>query len=265
MSATPIPRSLALTMYGDLDVSSIRDLPAGRKVVDTRLIHPRQRDDVYAFVTRRVQEGEQAFVVFPLVEESEKLELKAAVQEMERLVAGPLRGVRVGLVHGQMGKEKEEILEAFYRHELDVLVATTVIEVGMNVPRATVMVIENAERFGLAQLHQLRGRVGRGEKQGYCFLIADLKSETTKQRLQAIRNSNDGFLIAEEDLKLRGPGDLLGFRQSGQPLFLLGDIVADQDLLQFAAQEARTLLQADPQLDNHPTLKDELNRQRPAV
>ncbi|HHT74370.1 MAG TPA: ATP-dependent DNA helicase RecG [Firmicutes bacterium] len=265
MSATPIPRSLALTMYGDLDVSTIRELPRGRKPVDTRLIHPSQRERVYTFVTSRVKQGEQAFVVFPLVEESDKLDLKAAVQEMERLKAGPLRGVRVGLVHGQMGKEKDEILQAFYRHELDVLVATTVIEVGMNIPRATVMVIENADRFGLAQLHQLRGRVGRGDKQGYCFLIADLKTDTVRARLNAIRNSNDGFLIAEEDLKLRGPGDLLGLRQSGQPMFLLGDIVADQELLIIAAEAAKALLGQDPELDEYPTLKEELNRQRPAV
>ncbi len=265
MSATPIPRSLALTLYGDLDVSTIRELPAGRKPVDTRLIHPSQRDQVYTFVTRRVKQGEQAFVVFPLVEESDKVDLKAAVQEMERLKAGLLKSVRVGLVHGQMGREKDEILEAFYRHELDVLVATTVIEVGMNIPRATVMVIENADRFGLAQLHQLRGRVGRGDKQGYCFLIADLKTETVRTRLNAIRRSNDGFLIAEADLKLRGPGDLLGLRQSGQPLFLIGDIVADQELLQLAAEEARALLQQDPHLAEYPTLRSELNRQRPAV
>lgn len=265
MSATPIPRSLALTLYGDLAVSSIRDMPAGRKEVDTRLIHPRQRDQVYEFVVRRVRQGEQAFVVFPLVEESDKLDLRAAVQEMERLVKGPLKDVRVGLVHGQMGQEKEEVLEAFYRHELDVLVSTTVIEVGMNVPRATVMVIENAERFGLAQLHQLRGRVGRGEKQGYCFLIADLKSDTVKRRLQAIRHSTDGFMIAEEDLKIRGPGDLLGLRQSGQPLFLLGDIVEDRDLLELAAQEAQQLLQVNPELEGYPTLREEINRQRPAL
>lgn len=164
-----------------------------------------------------------------------------------------------------MGKEKDEILQAFYRHELDVLVATTVIEVGMNIPRATVMVIENADRFGLAQLHQLRGRVGRGDKQGYCFLIADLKTDTVRARLNAIRNSNDGFLIAEEDLKLRGPGDLLGLRQSGQPMFLLGDIVADQELLIIAAEAAKALLGQDPELDEYPTLKEELNRQRPAV
>jgi len=265
MSATPIPRSLALTMYGDLNVSTIRELPAGRKPVDTRLIHPSQRARVYEFVTRRVQEGEQAFVVFPLVEESDKSDLKAAVQEMEKLKAGPLRHVRVGLVHGQMGKEKDEILQAFYRHELDVLIATTVIEVGMNIPNATVMVIEDADRFGLAQLHQLRGRVGRGEKQGYCFMIADLKTDTVRTRLNAIRSSNDGFLIAEADLRLRGPGDLLGLRQSGQPFFLLGDIVADQDLLALAADEAKALLQRDPDLADYPTLREELNRQRPAV
>lgn len=264
MSATPIPRSLALTAYGDLDTTAIRQLPAGRQKVETYLINPRQRNDVYRFVTKRVSLGEQAFVVFPLVEESEQLDLKAAVQEMENLKEGPLRTVQVGLVHGQMGKEKEEVLNAFYRQEIDVLIATTVIEVGMNIPNATVMVIENAERFGLAQLHQLRGRVGRGEKQGHCFLIPYTMSETVKERLNVIRNSNDGFEIAEADLKIRGPGDLLGVRQSGQPLFRIGDIVDDRDLLAAAAEEAKKLLEINPSLNQYSSLQQELNRQRPS-
>ncbi len=262
MSATPIPRSLALTAYGDLETTEIRQLPRGRQRVDTRLIDPKQRDEVYRYLVTRVQRGEQAFVVFPLVEESEHLEAKAAVQEMESLQAGLLSEVRVGLIHGQMGREKEEIFTAFYRGDIDVLIATTVIEVGMDVPNATVMVIENAERFGLAQLHQLRGRVGRGEKGGICFLLAYSHGEQTRERLEVIRKSTDGFFIAEEDLRLRGPGDLLGVRQWGQPLFRVADLQLDRDLLEFSAAEAQRLLLSDPELKAYPQLRAELERQR---
>lgn len=262
MSATPIPRSLALTLYGDLDTTVIYDLPHGRKMIDTRLIHPKQRDDVYRFLVSRVSAGEQGFIVFPLVEESEKLDAKAAIQEMEKLSQNQLRSVRVGLVHGQMGKEKDQIMQDYYEHKLDVLVSTTVIEVGMNVANATVMIIEDAERFGLAQLHQLRGRVGRSDLQAYCFLIADPHSEIAKQRLNVIRNTNDGFKIAEEDLRLRGPGDLLGTRQSGEPWFKLADLISDQDLLVEATQVARVILKQDPSLENYPTLLAEIKRQQ---
>jgi ATP-dependent DNA helicase RecG len=260
MSATPIPRSLALTMYGDLDTTEIRDLPAGRTVVDTRLVDPTRRDDVYHYVVSRVRQGEQAYVVFPLVDESEHLDLKAATQEMEALKEGPLSSVRVGLIHGQMGKEKEAVFEAFYAGEIDVLLATTVIEVGMNVPNATVMVIENAERFGLAQLHQLRGRVGRGSKGGICFLLAYNLSSHSRERLEVVRRSNDGFFIAEEDLRLRGPGDLLGIRQWGQPLFRLADLEDDQDILILASLKARELVEGDPLLAGYPCLRQELER-----
>lgn len=259
MSATPIPRSLALTMYGDLDVTEIRQLPAHRQPVDTRLIHPDRRADVYRYVLSRVKQGEQAYVVFPLVEESEHVDLKAAVQEMEALRQGPLSGVRVGLIHGQMGKEKEEVFQAFARGELDVLIATTVVEVGMNVPNATVMVIENAERFGLAQLHQLRGRVGRGKKPGICFLLAYNVSPQSRARLEVVRSSNDGFFIAEEDLRLRGPGDLLGVRQWGQPYFHLADLQQDRELLHLAAQAAKDLLSRDAELARFPELAAELD------
>lgn len=258
MSATPIPRSLALTVYGDLDTTEIRDLPQGRQVVDTRLVDPARRDDVYRYILSRINLGEQAYVVFPLVEESEHMDLKAATQEMEELRAGLLAEVRVGLIHGQMGKEKETVFEAFYSGEIDVLMATTVIEVGMNVPNATVMVIENAERFGLAQLHQLRGRVGRGHKGGICFLLAYSTSQTSRERLEVVRKSNDGFFIAEEDLRLRGPGDLLGLRQWGQPLFRLADLEGDRDLLELAAQKAQELLADDPTLMGYPDLQVEL-------
>lgn len=263
MSATPIPRSLALTIYGDLNTTLITDLPAGRKQVDTRLIHPSRRDDVFRFLVQRVKEGEQGFIVFPLVEESEKLEAKAAIQEMELLSKNQLAEVRVGLVHGQMGKEKDRIMEDFYRGEIDVLLATTVVEVGMDVPNATVMIIENADRFGLAQLHQLRGRVGRSDKQAYCFLIADPKTEQAKRRVNVIRTINDGLKIAEEDLKIRGPGDLLGTRQSGEPWFKLADLIEDQPLLEQAAQAARKLLSEDPTLKKYPTLLAEVKRQQP--
>ncbi|HPT83647.1 MAG TPA: ATP-dependent DNA helicase RecG [Limnochordia bacterium] len=259
MSATPIPRSLALTMYGDLDITEIRQLPANRQPVDTRLIHPAKRADVYRYVLSRIKQGEQAYVVFPLVEESEHVDLKAAVQEMEALRRGLLAGARVGLIHGQMGKEKEEVFQAFARGELDVLIATTVVEVGMNVPNATVMVIENAERFGLAQLHQLRGRVGRGNKPGICFLLAYNHSAQSRARLEVVRRSNDGFFIAEEDLRLRGPGDLLGVRQWGQPYFRLADLQQDRELLQLAAEAARELLSRDPQLKGYPELAAELD------
>lgn len=259
MSATPIPRSLALTIYGDLDLTEIRQLPAERQPVDTRLIHPDKRNDVYRYVLSRVQQGEQAYVVFPLVEESEHVEIKAAVQAMEELKTGLLSEARVGLIHGQMGKEKEEVFQAFARGELDVLVATTVVEVGMNVPNATVMVIENAERFGLAQLHQLRGRVGRGKKPGICFLLAYNHSPQSRARLEVVRKSNDGFFIAEEDLRLRGPGDLLGVRQWGQPYFRLADLVRDRELLQQASQAAKELVSTDPELKAYPDLRAELN------
>jgi len=263
MSATPIPRSLALTLYGDLDVSLIRDLPEGRKPVDTRLIHPNRRDDVYRFLVQRVKQGEQGFVVFPLVEESDKLNARAAMKEMENLSQYQLAEVRVGLVHGQMGKEKDQIMQEFYDQKLDVLISTTVIEVGMNVPNATVMIIENADRFGLAQLHQLRGRVGRAQKQSYCFLIADPQTDIARQRLDALRHTNDGFKIAELDLQLRGPGDLLGTRQSGEPWFRLADLARDYALLEQAAYEARRIIKADPTLKAYPELRAEIIRQQP--
>lgn len=263
MSATPIPRSLALTLYGDLNTTIMEDMPVGRKPVDTRLIHPRQRDDVYRFLVDRVKDGEQGFVVFPLVEQSDKLNLKSAIQEMDNLSKNQLAGVRVGLVHGQMGKAKDEIMQEFYDHQLDVLISTTVIEVGMNVVNATVMIIEDAERFGLAQLHQLRGRVGRSQRQAYCFLISDPPSETARERLDVLRHSNDGLEIAEKDLQIRGPGDLLGTRQSGEPWFQLANLVTDQHLLEDAAKAARKIIVADPSISGYPNLLDEIKRQQP--
>ncbi|NMB39684.1 MAG: DNA helicase RecG, partial [Firmicutes bacterium] len=238
----------------------IQDKPPGRKKIDTRLIHPKQRDDVYRFLVSRVNQGEQGFVVFPLVEESEKMPVRAAISEMENLSQNQLAHVRVGLVHGQMGKEKDQIMEDFYKGKIDVLISTTVIEVGMNVPNATVMIIENADRFGLAQLHQLRGRVGRSIEKAYCFLIANPQTDLAKQRLNVLRTTNDGLKIAEEDLKLRGPGDLLGTRQSGEPWFRLADIIRDQNLLELASEEARKIIIADPELKQYPILAVEVNK-----
>ncbi len=254
MSATPIPRSLALTLYSNLDIVLIPDLPRDRLPVDTRIIHPNRREDVYRFLVKRVREGEQGFVVFPLVEESDSLGLRAAVKEMESLSRGPLGSVRVGLVHGRMGREKDDVMARFAQGELDVLVSTTVIEVGMDMPRTTVMVVEEAQQFGLAQLHQLRGRVGRSTRKSYCFLVAGSASETAWNRLRVIRDTTDGLRIAEEDLRQRGPGDFFGSRQSGEPVFRLADITADQELLEAASRAVQSLYKADPRLGKHRQL-----------
>ncbi|MCH7638498.1 MAG: ATP-dependent DNA helicase RecG [Bacteroidetes bacterium] len=249
MSATPIPRSLAMTVYGDLDVTLIDELPAGRKPIETKLYSEKQREEMYEFVKLQLREGRQAYVVYPLVEESEKLDLKDAETGYERLREqfGPYT---VDLVHGRMlAYEKEEAMDRFKSGETDILVATTVIEVGVDVPNATVMVIEHAERFGLAQLHQLRGRVGRGSEQSYCFLMADYKkSAEAKERLKVVESTTDGFRISEEDLKMRGAGDFFGTRQSGLPDLKIADIVRDQEILIAAREAAFALAEHDPEL-----------------
>jgi len=224
MSATPIPRTLALILYGDLDVSVVDELPPGRTPVQTRVVPESKRGDMYGFLRQQVQQGRQAYVVCPLVEDSEAVEnVRSAKATFEALAAGELNGLRVGLTWGnQKAEEKAEILHAFSTGQLDVLVSTTVIEVGVNVPNASVMIIENAERFGLSQLHQLRGRVGRGSAESWCFLLAE-----ENERLRVLCKTNDGFVVAQKDLELRGPGDLMGTRQSGEMLagFLLdGDV-----------------------------------------
>jgi len=233
MTATPIPRTLAMTFYADLDVSSIDELPPGRKLVET-VVMPAQsrRDDVVERVQSACQQGRQVYWVCPLIEESEALEAQAAtdteVELRERLTA-----VRVGLVHGRMKpKEKEEVMTAFRAGQIDLLVATTVIEVGVDVPNASLMIIENAERMGLAQLHQLRGRVGRGSEQSFCILLYETPlSQHAKIRLQTLRETNDGFVIAEKDLEIRGAGELLGTRQTGSISFKVADLIRDQHLL----------------------------------
>jgi ATP-dependent DNA helicase RecG len=256
MTATPIPRTLAMTAYGDLDVSVVDGMPPGRSAVLTRWVGTPQRGMVWDAVRAQVAEGRQAYVVVPLVDESDKAEWQAATTLVEELRFGALAGLRVELLHGRMKpEEKEAVMAAFGANQAQVLCATTVVEVGVDVPNATVMVIEDADRFGLAQLHQLRGRVGRGHAQSYCFLIGDPKTEEGRKRLEVMATTSDGFVIAEEDLRLRGPGEVLGTRQSGLPELRQADLLKDADLLLRARQEAEALEKADPGLlspENQP-------------
>jgi ATP-dependent DNA helicase RecG len=243
MTATPIPRTLSLTAYGDLDTTALHELPAGRQPVTTHLVAEEQRGEAFEFLRRQLREGRQAFVVCPLVTESEKQPGKAAEVEAERLRAGELREFRVGLLHGQMpSAEKAEAMRAFAAHETDVLVSTTVIEVGIDVANATVMVIEGAERFGVSQLHQLRGRVGRGEYPSQCLLFAEEAGELARRRLQALVGTGDGFKLAEIDLELRGEGEILGTRQSGLPRFAVAKLPEDGPKLMEARREVQELL-----------------------
>ncbi|HWC30742.1 MAG TPA: ATP-dependent DNA helicase RecG, partial [Dehalococcoidia bacterium] len=248
MSATPIPRTLALTFFGDLDASVIDEMPPGRLPVETHWVAPDERAEAYGFVREQIGQGRQVFVVCPLIEESAALQTRSATQEYERLSHEVFPELRLGLLHGRMAsKDKDAVLAAFRRGDLDILVATTVIEVGIDIPNATVMVIEGADRFGLAQLHQLRGRVGRGADQSFCLLLSDDPSELARQRLQLLEELNDGFALAEADLRLRGPGDYFGTRQSGLPEFHAADF-SDLKLIETARQEAMSLLKEDPGL-----------------
>lgn len=249
MTATPIPRTLELTQYGELDVSRLSEKPPGRKPVDTRLIPLPKLDEMIGSLKSQIANGVQIYWVCPLVEESELLDLAAATERYKDLFAR--FGDQVGLIHGQMKpKEKDDVMAAFSRGDLRILVATTVIEVGVNVPNATIMVIEHAERYGLAQLHQLRGRVGRGSAQSFCFLLYHPECTlTARERLKIMRESEDGFLIAEKDLQLRGPGDILGTKQSGVPEFRVADLSVHGDLLAIAGDEARVIINKDPKLE----------------
>lgn len=248
MSATPIPRSLALTVYGDLDVSTIDELPPGRTPNRTRWLRPDQREQAVRFIRREVLNGHQAFVVCPIIEESENLQISAAVEEHHRLTDEVFHDLRVGLLHGRMPlAEKNAVMDRFRDGELDILVSTPVVEVGVDVPNATVMLVEAADRFGLSALHQLRGRVGRGEAQGYCILMADDVSEASRTRLETLEQETDGFRVAEADLRLRGPGELAGTRQSGLPDLRLADL-HDVDLVAAAREEAGAILARDPRL-----------------
>ena len=250
MSATPIPRTLSLTLFGDLDISTIDEMPAGRQQVQTKWLEPEQRDTAYGFIRKQVEAGRQAFVVCPLVDESETIESKAATEEYQRLSQDIFPDLFLGLLHGRMpGKEKDKVMRQFRDGELDILVTTPVVEVGIDVANATVMMIDGADRFGLAQLHQFRGRVGRGEHKSYCMLLSDTQSETAKERLSALERIHDGFQLAEVDLELRGPGDFFGTRQSGLPSLRMAHIT-DRELLDLARSEATRLIEEDPELSS---------------
>lgn len=248
MTATPIPRTLAVILYGDLDVSVIDELPPGRQPIVTKSLTPKSRDKCYGFVQKQLAEGRQAYVVTPLIEDSDVLDAKSAERTAEEL-SGRFPAHKVALLHGAMAQaEKDRIMAQFYEGEIDILVATVVIEVGINVPNATVIVIENAERFGLAQLHQLRGRVGRGAHQSFCFLILEGESEIAKKRGEIMEASSDGFYIAEEDLKLRGPGEIFGMRQHGIPDLNIADLSKHLQIFHHAKETAKDILQDDPSL-----------------
>lgn len=246
MTATPIPRTLAITAYGEMDVSIIDELPAGRIPIVTRWVRPKQLETVLEWSKKELQKGHQIYVICPLIEESEALDLKNAEETYAMLRHFFAPGYQVGLLHGRMkADEKERIMNEFKNKTLDILVSTTVIEVGVNIPNATIMLIMDADRFGLAQLHQLRGRVGRGSKASYCILVADPKNDTGVERMRIMTETNDGFVLSQKDLEMRGPGEFFGVRQSGIPQFLVGDIVADFDMLELARQEAVAIWQQE--------------------
>ena len=258
MTATPIPRTLSLILYGDLDVSVIDELPPGRKKIDTFALGETMRERVYNFLEQKMMEGRQIYIVCPLVEDSEVLEAKSVTDYVKKLKKSKLKDYRIAELHGRMKSwEKEEVMHRFASGELDILVATTVIEVGVDVPNATVMVIENAERFGLSQLHQLRGRVGRGSEQSYCILFCDQKGEIARQRMKIMCETNDGFKISEKDLELRGPGEFFGTRQHGLPEMKIANFFTDMDILQESQAAAAEIVQVDSDLSDpaHRTLK----------
>jgi len=261
MTATPIPRTLALTIHGDLDLSEIDELPPGRKPILTKLMGAGEKKAIFSFIKEQVQAGRQIYIVFPLIEESETLSARAATVEYEKLKEKVFPDLRIGLMHGKLKpQEKEEVMNDFRAHKYDILVSTTVIEVGVDVPNACVMVIENADRFGLAQLHQLRGRVGRGADQSYCFLVTDSRTQSTRDRLIVLTQTNDGFVVAEKDLAIRGPGEFLGFRQSGLPDLVLTDLTQDTAILTDARHAAIEIIKEDPKLTKYPALQKLLEK-----
>jgi ATP-dependent DNA helicase RecG len=260
MTATPIPRTLALTVHGDLDVSQIDELPPGRQPIQTTVLTGKERTSAYELIKREIAQGRQAYIIFPVIEESEKLDVRAAVEEHQRLSETIFSDFGIGLLHGRMtSTEKDAVLTAFRDNEIQIIVSTTVIEVGVDVPNATVMFIENAERFGLSQLHQLRGRVGRGASKSYCLLMSSSRTADAQQRLKVLEQSQDGFFISEMDMRLRGPGEVLGTRQSGLPDFALASLVEDQEVLNLAREAAEKIMLSDPTLRLFATLKKELD------
>ena len=260
MSATPIPRTLGLILYGDLDISILDELPPGRQEIRTDVVDSRYHKRLYKFIKDAIARGEQCYIVCPAVEENET-NIKSAEELADELANGEFKGYNLGILHGKMKpKDKEAIMKSFASGKVSLLVATTVVEVGVDVPNATIMVIENAERFGLSTLHQLRGRVGRGNKKSYCVLVSDAKGETARERLMTMKKYSDGFKIADTDLKLRGPGDVFGSRQHGLPELKIADMVEDMDTLQNAQECAKSILRNDFSLSNHPALKNQMNK-----
>lgn len=261
MTATPIPRTLALILYGDLDISIIDELPPGRQTIDTRAVPPSYHERIYTFIKKELEQGQQAYIICPMIEENEKLELQSVLNYHEKISKTVFQNYQTACLHGKMKpKEKQTIMEAFAKGEIHILVSTTVIEVGINVPNATIMLIENAERFGLAQLHQLRGRVGRGSKQSYCILVCDSKNKIAAERMNVMKKTADGFQISEMDLKLRGPGEFFGTRQHGLPELKIANLYKDIQLLKQSQEAAELLLQKDENLEEEPhfLLKKEL-------
>jgi ATP-dependent DNA helicase RecG len=263
MTATPIPRSLALTVYGDLDLSIMDEMPAGRQPVATYVLTPRERERAYTLIKAQIKDGRQAFIIYPLIEESEKIEAPAAVDKFEALRSEIFPDLKLGLLHGRMkAEEKDAVMVKFRSQEYHILVSTTVVEVGVDVPNATVMLIEGADRFGLAQLHQLRGRVGRGSDQSYCLLIPSREDAVENERLEVMAKTSDGFILAEADLKQRGPGEFLGTRQSGYATGLRMASLTDVKLIENARTQAQLLFELDPELQKpeHQLLAESLER-----
>ena len=259
MTATPIPRTLALILYGDLDISIIDELPPNRKKIETFAVNKNMTNRVNAFIKKQIDEGRQAYIVCPLVEENEEMDLKSVEKIYDTYSKEVFPGYRVEYIHGKMKpKEKDDIMERFKKHEIDILISTTVIEVGVDVPNSNIMVIENAERFGLAQLHQLRGRVGRGDYQSYCILKFEGKSETVRKRMKVMCETNDGFVISEKDLELRGSGDFFGTMQHGLPEFKIANLFQDVDMLKMVQSVAMKILLDDSKLEKpeNKLLKD---------
>ncbi len=260
MTATPIPRTLALTVYGDLDLSILDEMPIGRQKIITKLVAPANRDLAYKFIRDQIKKGRQAFVICPLIEESDFLEVKSAAEEYEKLSKKIYPDLSIGLLHGRMKpKEKEEVMKKFSSGEAHILVSTSVVEVGIDIPNASVMLIEGSDRFGLAQLHQFRGRVGRGKYQSFCFLFTNSTSSTTGRRLNALVKSDNGFELAEKDLQIRGPGELVGIRQSGLPDLAMASL-SDAELIKTAREEAEKIISADYKLSKYPKLADKLKK-----
>ena len=270
MSATPIPRTLSLTIFGNLDLSLIKELPKNRKPIITKIVSPENRKKAYQFIRDQIKRGRQAFVICPRIEKPEeafitestlqKLELKSVKEEYEKLSKKIFPDLKVAMLHGKIkAKEKEKIMKDFTERKSDVLVATSVVEVGVDIPNATIMMIESCERFGLAQLYQFRGRVGRGEHQSFCFLFTESSSKTTNQRLKSIVEAKNGFELAEKDLKIRGPGEFLGKSQTGMPDLAM-KAIQNPELVKIAREAASKILKNDPQLKNHPQLRERLNQ-----